>query len=215
MQGQIINNWNDLYCEESLPPWEDLEANQEFVSLISAHCQPGMKVLEVGAGLGHNALALAKLGVDVCATDYSVNAVTRCAKMANMAGVELHARCLDIMEIPEDFDVFDLVFDKGCWHTFFDRDTRQRFVEQVCHLLVDGGLWINSTGSADTNDDPNDSDVATYPRWTLADVVGFAEPYFNILQVRSGLYGYHEGRRFLTWESVFRKRANKANSSDR
>ena len=209
MQGQLIDNWNDLYQNSKVPQWEDLEPNRDFLSLVQTFSAPQMKVLEIGCGLGHNALALARTGIDITASDFSKNAVERCAEMAHMEGIVIQCRTLDIMCLPSDIGKCDLVFDKGCWHTFFTKESREKYVLQMCSLLTDGGLWINSSGSADNIDSPNDPNVDTYPRWTLGEIAQLVEPRFEILRVRRGRYGYREGNSFYTWESVFRKKANK------
>ncbi len=207
--GQLISNWDDIYRGDNQPQWEDLEPNREFLSLIQGYCSSGMRVLEVGSGLGHNALALARMGVDVTASDCSQNAVRRCSEMADHEGVSMQCRVLDIMRLPADVGTYDLVFDKGCWHTFFEDGRRKQYVEQIAGLLPDGGIWINSTGSADTSDSPDDPGAETYPRWKLDEIVRLVDGRFEVLQFRRGHYGYHGERRFLTWEGVFRKRSLK------
>ena len=82
MEGQLIHNWDQIFQKDNIPPWEDLEPNLEFLSLIKAYSSPEMKVIEIGCGLGHNALALNRMGINVLATDYSKNAVARLAEMA-------------------------------------------------------------------------------------------------------------------------------------
>jgi cyclopropane fatty-acyl-phospholipid synthase-like methyltransferase len=206
MEGQLIHNWDELFYGDNIPPWEDLEPNLEFLSLVQAYCKPGMKVLEIGCGLGHNALALSKLGIDVTATDFSKNAVLRFVKMAERAEIAVKHRVLNLMDLPTDPGNFDLIFDKGCWHSFFERDARNKYVDQICHLLSDSGIWINSSGSADNIDDLDDPNLKTYPRRSLEEIVQSVESRFEILQVRKGRYGYHDKRNFLTWEIVLKKR---------
>lgn len=206
MEGQLIHNWDDIFQGDNVPPWEDLEPNLEFLSLIQAYCSPGMKVLEVGCGLGHNALALCRMGIDVTASDCSENAIRRFVEMAEKENVPVRHRVLDIMSLQPDRGNFDLVFDKGCWHSFFELDARNKYVDQICNLLADNGIWVNASGSADNIDDPNDPNLDTYPRWTLGEIVQLAESRFEILQVRKGRYGYHNERDFRTWEVVLKKR---------
>lgn len=139
-RGQIISNWDDIYRDDNNPQWEDLEPNREFLSLIQGYCSPGMRVLEVGSGLGHNALALARMGIDVTASDCSQNAVRRCGEMAGQERVSMTCRVLDIMCLPADVGTYDLVFDKGCWHTFFEDGHKERYVEQIaCSRMVGSG----------------------------------------------------------------------------
>ena len=84
------------------------------------------------------------------------------------------------------------------------------YVTQVCTLLCEGGIWVNSSGSADNPDDPSDPHVGSYPRLTLSDITSLVEPHFEIIQIRRGQYGNNTGKDFYTWEGVFKKRANQA-----
>lgn len=206
MKGQLIHNWDDIYQGDNVPPWEDLEPNHEFLSLIQSYCSPGMKILEIGSGLGHNALALYRMGFDVTASDYSENAVQRFVEMTQKEGVSIKYRVLDIMSLQPNAGTYDLVFDKGCWHSFFEPDARNRYVDQIFSLLNENGIWVNASGSADNIDDPNDSNLDTYPRWSLGELIQGVESCFEVLQVRKGKYGYTKERDFLTWEVVSKKR---------
>ena len=113
---------------------------------------------------------------------------------------------LDIMEPPSDLGKFDLVFDKGCWHSFFESNARSKYVDQICNILKDSGIWINSSGSSETLDDPTDPNLKTYPRWKLSEIVKMVESRFQILKVQRGIYGYYGERNFYTWEIVLKKR---------
>jgi SAM-dependent methyltransferase len=206
MEGQLIHNWDEIFRRDNSPPWEDSRPNPKFLSLIQSYCRPDMKVIEIGCGLGHNALALRKMGIDVLATDHSENAIRRLVEMAEKARIPIKNRILNLMEIPSDFEHFDLVFDKGCWHSFFELNVRIKYVNQICKLLKKNGIWINSSGSADNIDDPGDTNLGTYPRWKLGEIVQLVESRFEILKVQKGIYGYHGEREFCTWEIVLKKR---------
>lgn len=206
MEGQLIHNWDELFQRDNIPQWEDFEPNLEFLSLIKTHCSPEMKVIEIGCGLGHNALALHRMGFDILATDCSKNAIRRLAEMAEKENIILKNRVLDIMNLPSDLGQFDFVFDKGCWHSFFEFDARRKYVDHICNILKDNGIWINSSGSSENLDDQKDPNHETYPRWKLSGIVEMLEPIFEILKVQKGIYGYHGERNFYTWEIVLKKK---------
>lgn len=206
MEGQLIHNWDEIFQKDSIPPWEDFEPNLEFLSLIKSYCVPEMKVIEIGCGLGHNALALNRMGINVLATDCSKNAIRRLTEMAKKEKTILKIKVLNIMDLPSDLGEFDLVFDKGCWHSFFDSDTRKKYVSQIYTILKDNGIWINSSGSSENLDDPKDPNLETYPRWKLSQIVEMVEPRFEILKVKKGVYGHYNERNFNTWEIVLKKR---------
>jgi len=206
MEGQLIHDWEERYEGNRVPPWEDGEPNREFISLVRGHCSPGARVLELGAGLGHNARELARAGIDVTASDVSENAVRRCREAAGREGVDLPCIVLDALGPPPDIGTWDVVFEKGCWHTFFGASARARFVESVRDRLPAGGLWITATGSAETPDDPEDPDVESYPRFSRSEILRYVEADFEVVEIREGRYGRGGDRNFLTWECVFRRR---------
>ena len=67
----------------------------------------GKKILDVGAGSGGAALALAALGADVSATDASVNMCARIAERARERGVTLSAPVMDGQALQFADDTFD------------------------------------------------------------------------------------------------------------
>jgi len=204
-----------MYAGRAIPPWESNSPDLSFLSFIRAYIRQDMKILEVGSGLGHNALALARSGFDVTASDVAPHSVRRCAELANREQVEMHCQVLDVLHPPKCFGKYDLIFDKGCWHSFFIEAERKAFAVKMSVLLVEGGLWINGTGCADNEDDPNDPNVSTYPRWTLGEIISYTEECFEILQVRKGVYGRTKGNNFLIWQTAFKKRANKTSERTR
>lgn len=215
MNAQLIDNWNDLYAGENVPQWEDLEPNVQFCDFVLENSDPSMRVLELGSGLGHNAVYLAQNGLRVTASDLSMNAVSRCGALVKSSGVKVNCVVLDIMNLSRNLKPYDLVVEKGCWHTFFDDDARTRFSNQVYTLLCESGLWISSSGSADNADDPGDPHRSTYPRLTLQQIAAASEKIFEIVKIQKGSYGSNEGIDFLTWECLFRKRANESLNTDK
>jgi methyl halide transferase len=214
MNAQLIDNWNELYRGGRIPQWEDLEYNSQFCDFIIQNSTPEMQILELGAGLGHNALYLAKYGLQVTASDLSSNAMARCEKLVNNWGVNLNCRTIDVFALSGNEGKFHLIYEKGCWHTFFNDLSRTLFAERVASLLIDDGLWISSSGSADNNDDPNDPHLNTYPRLTLQQIGSASEGCFKVMKIQKGWYGHREENSFLTWECLFQKRANQAFNSD-
>ncbi len=206
MKGQWIDDWDGLYKGDQPPAWEDMEAHEAFCALVMNHCDPQSRVLELGCGLGHNAVHLARAGLSLTATDISPRAVEKCRQLAHNAAVDLHAAVLDVTNPPKALGTFDVVYEKGCWHSFFDPQSRADLARAVHGMLKPAGIWISSAGSADHHDDPNDPQRHTYPRLTLLQIATAVEGLFEIIEVRKGWYGQGKGRRFKTWECVFRKR---------
>ncbi len=206
LEGQLIDDWNELYQSDNIPQWEDLEYNAQFCEYILQQCNSDMRILELGAGLGHNAIHLAKSGLNVIASDVSPNSVKRCKDFALESGVALQCEVIDIFNLSGIEGTYDLIYEKGCWHTFFSALSRRNFALAVSSLLSEQGMWISSSGSADNSDDPDDLYLNTYPRLTLQQIASSVEDCFEICNIRKGWYGKSERLNFLTWECLFQKR---------
>ncbi len=206
MTDQLIVNWDELYAGDSIPPWEELRPHEGFCQFVSSYLSDGDTVLELGSGLGHDAIHLAGKGIAVTASDISPNAVNRIKKLADNRNVDLNCHVLDITSNQDWAKPYDAVFDKGCFHSFFNLKARKRFVTSVSKAIKASGLWLTSVGSADNQDDPADPFLRTYPRLTLKEICDVVEPDFEILEVKKGWYGFSGERRFVTWECAFRKR---------
>ena len=209
MSSQLINNWNDFYSADRIPQWEDLSENEGFCKFVLGYANPNMRILEIGAGLGFNAMWLSAQGLNITASDISENAMVRCETVARDRGLQLKCKVFDIFGCMEP-GKFNLIYDKGCWHTFFDSVDRRRFASVVAKLLEDDGLWVSSCGSADQIDAYDDPHVVTYPRISLLNIATAAEEFFEVIQIRQGLYGFNDDRNFKTWECAFRKRSIKS-----
>ena len=118
-------------------------------------------------GNGHNAVALAKLGYRVIATDLSKTAVARALNLAREQGVRLDCRVLDVFNHSLLEQPIDVVYEKGVLHTFFSATSRDSHINAVSELLPEGGLWISVSGSAENADPKDDPDAHVYPRLKL------------------------------------------------
>ena len=113
---------------------------------------------------------------------------------------------MDIFSIPDDIGKFKLIYDKGCWHSFFEAQFKRKYVKAIEKLLLENGYWINSAGSSDHKDQEDDPNKNTYPRLSLTEIATHTEDLFKIELTQKGMYGKNEGKDFITWETVFKKR---------
>lgn len=90
-QGELWDGHVDLY-EEVFEPFSLAFARAAIVQL---GLRPGDRVLDVGAGPGGAAIAMASLGARVTAIDASRGMVGRTVRRARAAGVEVDARVMD------------------------------------------------------------------------------------------------------------------------
>jgi SAM-dependent methyltransferase len=202
---QWTNDWNHRFLSGDTP-WEEPQPTPVIGPLLRAYAPPPARVLEVGCGLGTNAIHLAQLGYDVIALDVAEEAILQAARRGRAAGVSVDFRAADFLSetlvAPTELAC---VFDKGCLHSFRSPLARLAFIQRVASVLRAGGLWLNISGSAD-NADAAEAHRMGYPRLTATELVCAAEPSFQLLELRRCHYGQSGDAHFLAWAGVFQRR---------
>ena len=204
MKGQLIHNWEERYRTGD-HPWEDSQPSHDLVGLVASHAHLSDALLEVGCGLGHNAVELAKLGYSVLATDISKTAVGQALNLAREQDVTLDCLVMDVFNPSLLEQPVDVVYEKGVLHTFFDDASRAAYIEAVSDLLTEGGLWISVSGSNQSVDAEDDPDTHAYPRLKLSDIVEPSKAWFEVVEVTQGIYGVGDQLTFKTWNCVMRR----------
>lgn len=190
-------------------PWEDPHPWQGLERLFARLVPPGAGVLDIGCGLGTNALRLSVLGYRVLGIDVSPTAIAQARARADAAGLGCEFRCADILGtdiLHTDCGPFDAAFDRGCLHGFADAAGRAAFAAAVAAVLLPAGLWIDVSGSADNGDPVEEVRELALPRLTLADLAAAAEPHFEAVEVTQGAFGEKPDTGFRAWIGVFRRR---------
>ncbi len=117
-----------------------------FWPQLGAH--QAQTLLDLGCGMGGDALSLAHDGVQVTGVDYSAVAVARARAKAEAAGLPITFLHADMAEpLPFAAASFDAVMSNVALHSFPDRLTRQ-IVGEITRVVKPGGLLllhVNST----------------------------------------------------------------------
>jgi SAM-dependent methyltransferase len=198
--------WDDRYASGEPRPWDTGTPDPMLVEMIESRAIAPGRALDVGCGTGTNAIYLAQHGFDVLGVDISPRAVEHARAKAN-------GRCrfesVDFLNQLPAGGPFDLVFDRGCFHTFDDDHERARFAHQAAAVLADEGVWLSLIGS--TEGAPRDTGP---PRRSARDVMNAIEPSLEILQFRSSEFGVC-GEHLKAWVCLSKKRAMPAQPSSR
>jgi len=187
-------------------PWEEDVPSEAMISLLNRYVRPGSKVLDVGCGLGTNAIWMAAQGYEVEAVDISETAIAQATARATRAGVATKFRAMDFLQPAAWSSPFQCVIDRGCLHSIRMPATRNAFAKRVSESLSNGGLWINISGSTDNPDSPEDRERFGYPRLSIADIAAATERLFEIIEIRKCDYGTTSDTRFLAFASLLKKR---------
>ncbi len=170
--------WNERYAENDLP-WDTGEPDPLLVELVGEGSIAPGRALEVGCGTGTNALYLAGAGFDVLGVDLSPIAIERArSKQGDATGCVFEV--LDFLDADPPGGPFDLVFDRGCFHTFDEAERRGRFAARVAQLLSRGGRWVSLIGSTEGPEREHGP-----PRRSARDVVDAIEPVLFVESLRA------------------------------
>lgn len=102
----------------------------------------GARVAVVGAGRGHEALDLARAGMQVTAIDFAEEAAKAMRDGSAAAGVKFEVLQEDVFALPR---VRPAAFDAVCEHTCFcaiDPARRAEYVEAMHGTLAAGGIYF-------------------------------------------------------------------------
>lgn len=130
-----IEDWDAHYRETDVEtmPWYYEEMDPDLAVALDSFGIEGGTALDLGTGPGTQAMAMAELGLTVTATDLSATAVRDAAARAREKGLDVAFLEDDILKTNLT-GKFDVVFDRGCFHTL-DPERRKDYVKTVGRLL--------------------------------------------------------------------------------
>jgi len=193
-------HWNHRYDTDDLP-WDTAHPDTYLVRLVSDWPGFSGNVLEVGCGTGTNAIWLAEQGFRVTGLDISSSAIATARERAREKGVDCRFLVDDFLSCPLAAAPFQLVFDRGCFHSTLESQEREGFVRRVASCLGAGGLWFSLIGNSDQA-----AEGKGPPRLSAAEIATSVESSFEILRLQSCLLEsrYQFSPRF--WQCLMRLR---------
>lgn len=130
----------NLWYRHGTPPWVG-EPRRELVRLVTNGTLTPCRVIDLGCGVGDNAIFLAQHGFAVTGVDFAPSAIDRARIKARDAGVEVSFAVDDLTRLRTVHGPFDLLVDYG---TLDDLDNRGRdaYVREVMGLTRPGTQFL-------------------------------------------------------------------------
>ncbi|TPV92301.1 MAG: methyltransferase domain-containing protein [Myxococcales bacterium FL481] len=136
---------DDTFGEQfaALAPRDVAESAARDVEFVLASCllERGARVLDVGCGLGHHALAFAQRGLSVTGLDSSKAQLAQAARLNDAAGSPVTLRHGDMRQLELDGE-FDLVTCLGSTFGYFDDEQNAACLDQMKRQLCAGGRLV-------------------------------------------------------------------------
>ncbi len=182
-------------------PWDNDVADFNLVSLFQKKQITARKILEVGCGTGQNSRWLAQNGFKVTATDFSSTAIKMAKEKAEQEGVNITYLENDFLKERVKGHPFDFIFDRGCFHSFDDKDQRRLFAENAAFHLSHKGKWFSLMGNCDEKREGKGP-----PQRSVTEIASAVEPFFEIQFIASGFFHSTQETPAKAWICLMQKR---------
>ncbi len=136
--------------EENTWAWYSDELDPDVAEFLTGHSEPCENVLDLGTCSGSQAIGMAEKGYTVVGTDISESALAQAEQHRQRLGIsakKLSFEYDDIITTRFGDDRFDLIFDRGCYHSICCFSHRQ-YVIQIKRILRPGGILLLKTMSS-------------------------------------------------------------------
>lgn len=139
-----ITDWNTFY--EVVPaddvPWElGLPSYELTRAVTEGFMVAPSRILDVGCGLGTQAIYMAKNGFEVFGVDIATRAIEKAKKLAQFSQVKVSFKHADVLALPYGADSFDIIYDRGCFHHLKSRE-QEIYKHEISRVLTDGGTFL-------------------------------------------------------------------------
>jgi cyclopropane fatty-acyl-phospholipid synthase-like methyltransferase len=181
------HSWENVYRFGNVEqmPWYSADLDDDITqALTKLHLSKG-KILDLGCGPGTQAVALAKMGFDITATDISTVAISKAQKLAQGENQNPIFLVDDILE-SQITKTFDVIVDRGVFHAF-SPDEYSAYIKTILRLLKSQGYLLLKCLS-----DAQPGEQGPH-RFSMPEIQEIFSENFRIIEIRDTLFhGAHE-----------------------
>ncbi|MFA6587707.1 MAG: class I SAM-dependent methyltransferase [Patescibacteria group bacterium] len=137
------HSWENVYRYGQIEnmPWYSAGLDEDVTNFLKTYKISKAKILDLGTGPGTQAVALAKMGFQVTATDVSETAIAKALSLAQKEEVFLDF-VIDNILATHLIPFYDIIIDRGVFHSF-SLDEHDDYLASIQRLLdVDGYLLL-------------------------------------------------------------------------
>lgn len=200
----LDEDWNQRYIDANTP-WDTGVPSGHLKSLLTEGFIKPCRVLELGCGIGTNAIFLAQSGFDVTAVDLAEEAIKRARMKADEAGVKVNFLQADVTSLP-DLGLFSFAFDRGTYHIVRSINLAG-FQSMLGRVLEAGGYYAVLAGNANEDAPPDKGPPRVGASELCAELEGTGFDLVRLIECK-----FHgvciDGVEFepLAWTALFRRR---------
>jgi predicted GIY-YIG superfamily endonuclease/SAM-dependent methyltransferase len=138
--------WESVYRDlaHERIPWNAGGPDSDLVALLKSGRIPVGQALDLGCGLGYDAVEMAHAGFRVLGIDLSESAVRHATELAEKAGLSAVIDFVpgDVLSFQSVRGAFTLVHDRGFFHVLEPGPTRKKYVALAANALAEDGLFV-------------------------------------------------------------------------
>jgi SAM-dependent methyltransferase len=179
VNSDLSIHWNSVWQGNSAPlVWKLNEPHHNLINWFNKQTTKPKTILEIGCGIGNNAIWLAQQGASVTAIDIATIPIDVAQQSARQANVSVNFNVVNALDgLPSG--PFDLVFDYGCFHCLNYPGDRAKFAKEVAKVLGVNGQWVSVIGSPENVKDPE----LGPPRRSIVEIAQAVEPSLKIINI--------------------------------
>ncbi|MEU5820850.1 class I SAM-dependent methyltransferase [Streptomyces sp. NPDC048567] len=183
-QEAAVRSMLEDYYRDGTPPWDTGVTPPELVALVEGPGAPRPgRALELGCGMGTNAVYLARHGWRVTAVDLVDRAVRGARERAEEAGADVDILCADATRLGEVGvpGPYDLFFDLSCY-CGIPAHRRDAYAAGLTERAAPGATLLMFGYGPDVFDDPISGVTADeletrFTGWRLTEVTPGTNPF--------------------------------------